>query len=279
MTNDLTIDLDEARSRLASVGRQTTELFASIGDSAPPVPGLAWNVGEVGAHIAVVLRGYTEAAKGDQSLVEALISAGATFPERLSAITAGTLAAEPGRDPKELSVLIRQRVETFLADTAGRAGDERVSTPFYGDGASLSLATATAMLVGEQVIHGYDVAAATDRPWTIEVDDANLMLRAISSMMPFAANPATTAGKHSTYRISVRGGGPRMVVRVDDGKVTAESSTPGRVDCSLSADPVTLVLVVYGRVGQWGPILRGKLAAWGRKPWLGLTFTNLFFNP
>lgn len=243
------------------------------------MPRLAWNVGEVGAHVAVTLRGYTEAANGDPGVIGPYISREGTFPERLAAVTAGTLIAEPERDPKAVGRLIGQRVEAFLAATEDRSGDERVSTPFYGDGASLSLATATAMLVAEQVIHGYDVATAVGRPWPIEMVDAHLMLRALTSMMPLAANPATTAGKHATYRMTLRGGGPRLEVRVDDGTVTAGPAGPGRVDCHLSADPATLVLVVYGRIGQWSPILRGKLAAWGRKPWLGLTFTNLFFNP
>ncbi|MGH3770942.1 MAG: hypothetical protein ACRDRW_06040 [Pseudonocardiaceae bacterium] len=51
------------------------------------------------------------------------------------------------------------------------------------------------------------------------------------------------------------------------------------IDCHLWADPVDLILVIYGRISHWGPIARSRLLAWGRKPWLGLTFRNLFFNP
>lgn len=47
----------------------------------------------------------------------------------------------------------------------------------------------------------------------------------------------------------------------------------------LWADPVDLMLVIYGRTSQWGPIARGRLLAWGRKPWLGLSFQSRFFNP
>jgi hypothetical protein len=32
---------------------------------------------------------------------------------------------------------------------------------------------------------------------------------------------------------------------------------------------VALLLVVYGRVGLWGQLARGRLLAWGRRPWLG----------
>lgn len=74
-------------------------------------------------------------------------------------------------------------------------------------------------------------------------------------------------------------GGPRFVVRVDDGTVTVEPAEATKVDCRLSADPLTFVLVGYGRINQWGPIVRGKLTAGGRKPWLALRFTGLFFNP
>ncbi len=47
----------------------------------------------------------------------------------------------------------------------------------------------------------------------------------------------------------------------------------------ISADPVAFLLVGYGRIGQWGQILRGKLVASGRKPWLGLGFGKLLTSP
>jgi hypothetical protein len=69
------------------------------------------------------------------------------------------------------------------------------------------------------------------------------------------------------------------VVRFNDGVAAVEPARGQTIDCHLSADPVDLMLVVYGRISQWGPIARGRLLAWGRKPWLGLRFKNLFFNP
>jgi hypothetical protein len=38
---------------------------------------------------------------------------------------------------------------------------------------------------------------------------------------------------------------------------------------------VAYLLVGYGRCGQWSSILRGKIVAGGRKPWLGLKFGRL----
>ena len=38
-------------------------------------------------------------------------------------------------------------------------------------------------------------------------------------------------------------------------------------------------LVAYGRVGQLGPILRGQLIAWGRRPWAALRLNSFIRNP
>jgi hypothetical protein len=39
------------------------------------------------------------------------------------------------------------------------------------------------------------------------------------------------------------------------------------------------MLVGYGRISQWGPMGRGKLLAYGRKPWLALKLSKLLRNP
>ena len=279
MSTDLRIDLGEARAALRQAARRTSELFESVADPAMAVRGSAWSVGEVGAHLAVALRGFTDAARGDYDTVAPHIPPTGVYAERLAAVTAATLTIEPERDPRALGRLIVERVEAFLTSTAGLSGAERIATPWYGDGASMSLATSTAMLVGEQLLHGYDVATSVGRAWPIGVAEGRLLTRAITSMLPLAANPATTAGLRAAYGIAVREGGPRFVVRVEDGTVTVEPADGRHVDCHLSADPVTFVLVGYGRIGQWGPIARGRFRAWGRKPWLAFRFANLFVNP
>jgi hypothetical protein len=53
----------------------------------------------------------------------------------------------------------------------------------------------------------------------------------------------------------------------------------GAVDRHVSADPVALLLVAYGRQTQWIPAVTGKLVAWGRKPWLGLRLVSYLVAP
>jgi hypothetical protein len=125
--------------------------------------------------------------------------------------------------------------------------------------------SATGLLVGEQILHGYDVARTLRRRWPINTADAALMLHAVTAMMPLAVNPETARWFTASYEVRARGV-PQFVVRFRNGVATVEPPSGQAVDCRLSADPVDLMLVAYGRISQWGPIARGRLRAWGRKP-------------
>jgi hypothetical protein len=97
-------------------------------------------------------------------------------------------------------------------------------------------------------------------------------------MGPLVVNPETTRGWRVSYQFDVRGG-PRFILRYEDGTGRAGPAGSGRVDCHLVGDPVTMLLFGYGRIDQWGAIARGKLAAWGRKPWMGLLFRRYVLKP
>ena len=97
-------------------------------------------------------------------------------------------------------------------------------------------------------------------------------------MWPLLVRPEAGRGGAVTHEIRVRGGGPRFVVRVADG--AAEVRAPGDpVDCVISADPETFLLVGYGRLPIGRALLRGGVLAWGRRPWLGLRFNDHFVIP
>jgi hypothetical protein len=279
MSTDLQIDLSEARSVLDDAGQRTSALFASAADPALAVRRSAWNLGEVGAHLVVALRGFTDAVEGRYDAFAPYIPTTGSFADRLSAVTAGTLALETERAPGALGRMITERIMDFMASTAARSGEERIPTPWYGHGASLSVAEATALLAGEQLVHGYDVAGSLGQKWPISVSDARLVMQAVTAMMPLTAKPATAAGLRASFAVTVRQGGPRFAVEIDGGTVTVVPGVAQRADCHISGDAVDLVLLGYGRISQWGPIAGGRLRTWGRKPWLAFRFTNLFFNP
>ena len=62
-------------------------------------------------------------------------------------------------------------------------------------------------------------------------------------------------------------GGSRSVVTIDHGTLRVEPPSAAPVDCRLSVDPVAFLLLSYNRISMPGPVLRGRLVAWGRRPW------------
>jgi hypothetical protein len=65
----------------------------------------------------------------------------------------------------------------------------------------------------------------------------------------------------------------------DEGRLRMNPAGPFRPDVTISADPATLLLMLYRRVSLWPGILTGRLVAYGQRPWLALTLTSRFHRP
>ena len=144
-------------------------------------------------------------------------------------------------------------------------------------GEPVALASMLGIGLAEYLLHGRDIARALSRRWSIRAADARLALAAALPLLPLLVNPVTTAGVHARYDLRVRGGA-RVSVTINDSAL-AVSGDGESVDCHVSADPVALLLVAYGRRSQWVPILTGRLVAWGRKPWLGVRLVRYLVTP
>lgn len=267
-----------ARAALARRAGETQRLLAVGPGPATAVPGSRWTVGEIGSHLLIVLRGFAESVRGNADRWAHAADGTGSSQERLAAFNDELIGGEPRRDVGALGELIVEATEDFLAASEASLPEERMATPWYGPGATLPVSAATCLLLGEQVVHGYDIAQALGAPWPISPGEACLVFHAVAAMMPVIVDPAAAAGVHSSYDIRLRGG-QRFVVRIEAGTVHVEGYDSQRVDCRLSADPEAFLLVVYGRTSQWRAIGQGKVMAWGRRPWLGLRLKGLFQNP
>ncbi len=189
-----------------------------------------------------------------------------------------TIAAEPTRDALGAGQAIRDAAEAFLDATAELPSGHTVPTPWYAEGTGVTVAAATRLLLGEQVIHGHDIAKAAGRKWMIDTADAELIFGAIRAMLPIIAKAEAIDGLSASFDIRVRHQSP-FTVRISDGRVRVDSPAHGDVDCHIVAAPVALLLVGYGRKSQWSAIAGGNMFTWGRKPWLAFRFAALFYNP
>lgn len=277
---DTQATLDEARASLAAAAERTAQLLRAANDGAGPVHRSDWTVAEVGAHMVVAPRVYAASARGDLEPFRAYMPAIESYHDRMTAVTTATLETVAERSPASLAGLITDAVQDYLAATAGMPAEARLQTPWYAPDASLSVTASTCLLLGEQVIHGYDVARTLRRQWPISRSAALLLVNAFEAMLPVVVDPDAAAGVRMQCVMHIRGG-PQLHVRLDDGRVDVRRDPYDgeRPDCHISAEPVAFLLVGYGRINQWQAIATGRLTAWGRKPWRALSFRALFHNP
>jgi uncharacterized protein (TIGR03083 family) len=260
------LDLPATRVALEAVGRRLVGLLAAVPDPQAPTRGLAWTLGETSLHIAGGPARYADFARG-RARPEPAIDLGPVSAQRMD--------ADPERAPSVLARRLAADTHRYLAETAELPATHPV--PFYG-GLTIELAAQSAILLGEFVIHGYDVARSIGRPWPIETAHARLIVAAVTAVLPRYVDRTSAAGLTATYEIRLRGG-PSFQIRFDRGTATVGPSQPWAADCRLTVDPVTFLLVAYWRRSQWPGILRGQLRAWGRRPWLGPRFQGLFVRP
>jgi uncharacterized protein (TIGR03083 family) len=260
------LDLPATRTALDVVGRRLVGLLEAVPDPQAPTRGLAWTLGETSLHLADAPALYADFARG-RALPEPTIDLGPVW--------AGRMATQPERTPSALARRLEANTSRYLAETAELPATHPV--PFFG-GVTIELAAQSAILLGEFVVHGHDLARSIGRRWPIDPAHARLIVAALTALVPRYVDRASTGGLTATYQVRLRGG-PSFRVRFDRGTAAVGLPHPGAVDCRLTADPVTFLLVVYGRRSQWPGILQGQLLAWGRRPWLGPRFQRLLVRP
>jgi len=178
------------------------------------------------------------------------------------------------RDPLRLADLLASRVDAFVQAAALRQDGERILT---GTGLSMTVPTMTAALLGEQLVHGLDIARTGKIQWPISRADALLVIAGVLVMLPDYVDRRRTAGLNVAYELRFLGV-LRYRLQIDDGTATV-TGAGGPVDCWISADPATFLLLGYGRISRRSQIARGRILAGGRKPWLAGAFERLLTGP
>ena len=231
----------------------------------------SWTAQDVAAHLVSAVEVYTRIVLGEPSPCDK------TYDE-VPGISEAFLREVAESDPPALAGRLAAGAAAFLAAAETIPEDADIAFHF---GQSVPVSCPAGLLLGELVIHGYDLARARGEQWPVPDRWAHTILRSATPMLPILFDEQASVGVRTTYDIRMRGeGGPRIVLRIADGTLTVhEPGTAGRVDCSMSADPFTLLLVFYGRLGPLPAAFTGKALAWGRRPWRGLTLTRYFRNP
>jgi uncharacterized protein (TIGR03083 family) len=180
-------------------------------------------------------------------------------------MTAALLERDPVRDP----AVQAERIEDGIAALLDACDEEDRVVPWLL-GLTLPRSAVCSHQVYEMLLHGWDVAHAAGRQWTIPPDLARLaiegfVLRAIAGL-------GTSDPRHqssASCEIRLRGGGRFVLALTDAGP--AVFAPRDRVDLRMSVDPATMLIGMSGRGGsRLARVLSGRIVAWGPHPMRGV---------
>ena len=257
------MDLAVARRAVGEATERVTTLFRSLPDPSIRARGSDWTASEVAAHLVVVGRSYDQYLSGDATPVLHVSS--------LNADNLRRVAATSERDVGVLMTELRSATDRFLEDTDGMSADAEM--PWHG--VTVAVGSVYGIWLGELLIHGWDVARAARRRWPISREDATMIAEGSAMVSPHFVDRERASGLRATFEVRLRRG-PTFGFRFNDGALVVTLGPAPDADCRLSGDPLAVTFLTYHRKSQWGQIALGRLIAYGRKPWLGLRFADLF---
>lgn len=266
---DATELLSRTRDAMAGATERVAELIASIPDPLALAPDSPWTVRDFAAHLILAGGQYTDMAQGVPSSYQSTVPAylHAEFTRRQADITE--------TDPTKLSRLFVDAMEGYLDATSDLPGD----TPVIMHGQNpYTVAGMAGILLGEELLHGYDIATAIGRSWPLDPADTELVLAAYAPVLGFFLDPETTRGLSAGFGIELRGVG-EMTVRFTDGVYGLEEAGAAPVDATISADPVAFLMVGTCRLSRYQAIALGLLSVGGSDPDLAIRFWDLFLYP
>ena len=264
----------ETEDTLSLTCRQLQSATAGLAEVVGSAPDLSvaarnseWTLRHVTLHVAMTGRYFAELVDPDRK------PDGATLAEIHDDIER-RIADIPEGDPVKLGAILQDAIEAFVEACTELPGGQ----PADFAGCPTTVAALAGLMLGEVVLHGYDVAFAAGRPWPIDPIDAGLSLGGFAPVLGLIVDPDRTRGLSAGYGIELRGGAA-MTVRFTDGVYGLEAAGAASVDVTISADPVAFLMVATGRLSRYEAIALGLLSAGGRCPELALGFPDLFLNP
>lgn len=244
--------LDEASKRYAGMLRQ-------VEDPAPSAVG-SWNVEDTARHTAASASYFLAVAQGKSEPLS-VDSDHKTYYETNLDVNFEALAERFTAGERALINYARDldvdpEVEIFR-------------------GLYIPVSTLIAVELCEVLVHGYDIAKASGLSWHITKPEAAFAMGGLLPLWAYGVDSKSAAGLTARFELRIRGG-VRKVLSFEEGSFKFEDPSDLPVDCYLSIDPVVLLLLSFKRIQPWGPMLQGKMGAWGRRFWLAGKFPNLF---
>jgi len=249
--------------------RPLLALVRCIDDPNLPVPGLRWNAGEVCAHMVSGLEAYREMLCGQESPHLSLDVA------KINRQNDAGVASVVDRSGPGLAQRLAAGFGALHTELA--SPDLPALVPWHG-GLHMPPACIATFIATDMAVHGYDLARALRRDWTIDPRLADACVRALGPVLPHLLDRDAAAGFRATFLLRLRKQGT-YTLHFDDGTLRLLTGWTGPVDARISAEPATYLLSMFHRLGRVGPALRGEVVVYGRRPWRVLRLDKLLPIP
>ena len=256
------ITVDSLSRALTEAGSDFASMLRRVRNPDRPAIG-SWTVGETAAHAAHSPGYFLEAATG--TIVLAAL-------DDVADHNAEFLSDDPERDPHALADRFEDNELALTTYVGSLDGDPAVEV---FDGVVVPMSTLLAVELAEVLVHGYDIAGASGLHWAIAADHAALTVGGLMPILPYMIDPAKAAGFDARIAFRIRGGVEATLV-FNNGALQIEAAGGDPVECRLTVDPATYLLLSFNRIKPTIPTLQGKIVPWGRKPWLAVKMASLF---
>jgi len=274
------------RQAFAQASERAAELARAAAPLDGPVPGLEWTKAQLIMHLCAICAAFAATLRG-QDLAELFgaefigsYGSGGTLPEAVAAINSRVVKDASFPTPAAAADALTSGAAALLAAFSTHDSVSALHpAPWYGPEVALPAGSLMAIAVSEFLVHGYDLARAVGadlRPSAVTAASATVVTGAVmSEMLPRLLTKRTAGGFTGSFEIRVRGG-DRFILRIADGRAWSEAAGRLPVDCILSLSGYYALLMGFNRIPVWRAIASGRARAFGRRPWLGLRFSNLF---
>lgn len=168
----MTVDRHCVEDEIEAAFGRFIDLVRSLPPAAASTPVLAcpgWTVADVAAHLLTLERRcYADARRS-------------SMPEQTAALNATCLDEVPDRDLRRLAEQMSTELEPALSTVRGIPDD--LELPFHA-GLVTTIVPMESVLLAEVLVHGHDVAVATEAQWTITEEQATLCIDGVAPVFP-----------------------------------------------------------------------------------------------
>ena len=202
-------------AELRAAVQRYSELARSAADDARPLPGSEWTVREAVAHVTTVAPRYAKFPSGTQRLADT--------PAELPALNGEEIEALGELPVAEMLTVLADAVEAVIGQVEG-FGDQPPQYRFHGGGL-VTADVALGILLGELVVHGWDMARALHRPWPVTGQQVSLIWSGVEPILPGWVDPGSAAGHQAAYQVHL-GDGRRHVLCFTNGAASGRAAHP-----------------------------------------------------